>query len=445
MKGGGGAMNSTWSARRTSDTANRHGVRFGFHPSSFIRHPSSFIFHLLSFILFLGVASAKGDSLMAVPVDGEPFAAQLAAVDYRWQITFQAPEARRTISAASLVSWGRCVEADRGPVVVMADGGLMVADVRHVDRENLSAESRLFGPVKLPRSGVAGVIFHLPADRDGRDRIVDRILSAATGATDGRGLMAGDADRLLLVNGDEVAGTIERLADGKVRLQGNVGPLELETSRATAVVFRASAALGEGPRGTEFLGARIGFRDGTRLRVSSLVVGENSLRATLPGGMALNAAPKELVFLQPFGGQVVYLSDLKPEGYRHVPFLSLAWPYRTDRNVAGGMLRGGGAVCLKGLGMHSASRLSYVLSGPFRRFQADLAVDDRTNGGGSVGFRVFVDGQVRYTSPIVRGGQAPVPVSVDLVGAKRIDLVVDYADRADEQDHANWLNARLVR
>jgi hypothetical protein len=94
--------------------------------------------------------------------------------------------------------------------------------------------------------------------------------------------------------------------------------------------------------------------------------------------------------------------------------------------------------------MHSASRLSYALTKPYRRFQAELAIDDQA-GGGSVGFRVFVDGQVRHASPIVRGGQPPVPVSVDIADAKRIDLVVDFADRADELDHADWLNARLVR
>jgi len=54
-------------------------------------------------------------------------------------------------------------------------------------------------------------------------------------------------------------------------------------------------------------------------------------------------------------------------------------------------------------------------------------------------------GQVRYASPIVRGGQPPVPGSVDIAGAKRIDLVVDFANRTDELDHADWLNARLVR
>ncbi len=59
-------------------------------------------------------------------------------------------------------------------------------------------------------------------------------------------------------------------------------------------------------------------------------------------------------------------------------------------------------------------------------------------------FRVLVDGQERFTSPIVRGGDAPLPVSVDVRGAKKLELLVDYADRADVLDHADWLDARLV-
>jgi hypothetical protein len=62
-----------------------------------------------------------------------------------------------------------------------------------------------------------------------------------------------------------------------------------------------------------------------------------------------------------------------------------------------------------------------------------------------VRFRVFVDGQPKYASPILRGGDRPVPISVDVTSAKRLDLVVDFADRADELDHADWLDARLVK
>jgi hypothetical protein len=81
----------------------------------------------------------------------------------------------------------------------------------------------------------------------------------------------------------------------------------------------------------------------------------------------------------------------------------------------------------------------------FRRFQSLIGIDDSTAGRGSVIFRVLVDGQERFASPILRGGDAPLPVSVDLRGAKKLELLVDYADRADVLDHADWLDARLTR
>jgi hypothetical protein len=67
-----------------------------------------------------------------------------------------------------------------------------------------------------------------------------------------------------------------------------------------------------------------------------------------------------------------------------------------------------------------------------------------------VAFRVFTDdggGEWREaaSSGILRGGQAPQTLSADLKGAKRISLLVDFADRGDELDHADWLDARLVK
>jgi hypothetical protein len=146
---------------------------------------------------------------------------------------------------------------------------------------------------------------------------------------------------------------------------------------------------------------------------------------------------------------VTYLSDLKPSGYQYIPFLDLTWPYRTDRNVLGSQLRAGGRLALKGLGMHSAARLTYDLDKPYRAFAAAAAIDDQTAGRGSALFRVYADDgsgqwQLKYESPIVRGGAAPVPISVDLAGVKRLSLLVDFADHGDEQAHADWLNARLL-
>ena len=166
--------------------------------------------------------------------------------------------------------------------------------------------------------------------------------------------------------------------------------------------------------------------------------------------MHLATEPQNLTALQPLGSGTSYLSDLKPASYRQVPFLDTAWPYFNDRSTSGNRLRAAGKLYLKGLGVHSAAALTYDLKDGYRQFQAEVAIDDETAGAGSVLFRVLLDRgdgqwQTAYTSPVVRGGAAPLTVAVDLAGAKRISLRVDFADRGDEQDHADWLQARLVK
>ena len=100
--------------------------------------------------------------------------------------------------------------------------------------------------------------------------------------------------------------------------------------------------------------------------------------------------------------------------------------------------------------MHSAARITYDLDREYRAFQSEVAIDDSTGGRGSAACRVFTDdgsGQwrLKYEGPIVRGGQQPIPVNVDLTDAKRLSLLVDFADRGDEHDHVDWLDARLIR
>ena len=130
-------------------------------------------------------------------------------------------------------------------------------------------------------------------------------------------------------------------------------------------------------------------------------------------------------------------ADANP-GTLEAPFATVERARDTIRDMkAAGPLDGPVTVYLRGG--------TYRLAEPYRRFQAELGIDDSTSGGGSVRFRVYVDGHLKYTSEVVRGGSPPLPVSVELAQAKRLDLIVDFADFAHELDHADWLNARLVR
>ena len=100
--------------------------------------------------------------------------------------------------------------------------------------------------------------------------------------------------------------------------------------------------------------------------------------------------------------------------------------------------------------MHSSSRLAYETGGHYRELQAEVAIDDCAQRQGSVIYRVYVQTEsdewsMAYESAVVRGGEPTVPIRVDVHQAQRVALIVDYADRADQWDHANWLNARLVK
>jgi hypothetical protein len=163
---------------------------------------------------------------------------------------------------------------------------------------------------------------------------------------------------------------------------------------------------------------------------------------------------REVVALQQLGStsevsSLVYLSDLEATSYSHQPYLDIPWAYQIDHNAWGGRLLVKGRFYPKGLGMHSAARLTYRLPYGWERMEAEVAIDEVAEGSGSVVFRVelFRGGKwlEAYRSPIVRGGEPPRPLSIDLADAQQLALVTEYADRGDERDAANWLDARLVR
>jgi len=194
----------------------------------------------------------------------------------------------------------------------------------------------------------------------------------------------------------------------------------------------------------------VGTRDGSLVHASAITGNEKELVIEAPAGLKLAGSNiSDVVFLQSLGERFVYLSDLEPAGYRHVPYLSIEWPYARDRNVLGYPLSVAGQRYLKGIGMHSAARLTYQLDGNFRRFDSAVAIDDSAEKSGSVTFGVYLlrDGTwtEAFTSGVVRGGDAPRLVSVDVTGAQGLTLTVDFADRGDELDRANWLDARLVK
>src|SRR5258706_10432678 len=85
------------------------------------------------------------------------------------------------------------------------------------------------------------------------------------------------------------------------------------------------------------------------------------------------------------------------------------------------------------------------LKGSAARFMAMVGLDDEKIGSpGTITFEVWADGKKVFSTPVMRGGQEPRLVSIDLTGAKRLALRVGDADDGIDSDHADWAGAVLI-
>ncbi|MBP0461999.1 NPCBM/NEW2 domain-containing protein, partial [Streptomyces montanisoli] len=103
----------------------------------------------------------------------------------------------------------------------------------------------------------------------------------------------------------------------------------------------------------------------------------------------------------------------------------------------------GGSRYSYGVSMHAPSSVTIDLNRPCSTYRASVGVDDVTLGIGSLRFSVYGDGGRLWTSPVVRGRQAAVPVSVNVEGQKAIRLVVQPVNPFSAVAVADWANARI--
>ncbi len=136
----------------------------------------------------------------------------------------------------------------------------------------------------------------------------------------------------------------------------------------------------------------------------------------------------------------IYLSDLEPEVF------TAGWGFpQMDRALSGGQLKIGNKVYQKGIGTHASSEIIFDLGGLFKKFQAEVGLDDGSRGKGSVEFKVFGDDRLLWKSGLIKGESGPRKVSVPIPGVKQLRLVVEDGGDGIDYDHADWAEAHVIR
>ncbi|MFC8130381.1 sigma-70 family RNA polymerase sigma factor [Streptomyces sp. NPDC057302] len=96
-----------------------------------------------------------------------------------------------------------------------------------------------------------------------------------------------------------------------------------------------------------------------------------------------------------------------------------------------------------GVTVHGQSSVTIDLNRSCSSYEAVVGVDDMTMGLGKVRFSIFGDGTRLWQSPLIEGGDAAVPVQVNLTGRKTIRLVVEPHSPFDSVALADWAQSRF--
>jgi DNA-directed RNA polymerase specialized sigma24 family protein len=104
----------------------------------------------------------------------------------------------------------------------------------------------------------------------------------------------------------------------------------------------------------------------------------------------------------------------------------------------------GGTSYARGVTVHARSSVTIDLNRECTSYQALVGVDDMTLKLGRVYFSVYADGERLWKSRMVKGGDAAVPVQVNLAGRETVRLVVEPHNHVDNVAVADWADAKFT-
>ncbi|MGC8897761.1 MAG: NPCBM/NEW2 domain-containing protein [Bacteroidota bacterium] len=141
------------------------------------------------------------------------------------------------------------------------------------------------------------------------------------------------------------------------------------------------------------------------------------------------------------------LPRVRDVGYE-VSVVNGSWPWGlgVDTSFARNPVSISGNRFHKGLGAHAYSsvKLAFKKEIGFRAFKAFVGIDDEVDKKGSVVFQVLADGKKVAESEVITGGQPPALLEADVQGARTVELVVTDAGDGEDNDHADWADARFI-
>ncbi len=291
---------------------------------------------------------------------------------------------------------------------------------------------------KLPLGALASVRFAAPAPKIDEQW---KEIAAVARSTDV--LVVNKGDSL-----DYLEGVLGDVSDETVQFDLDGDAIAVKRSKVAGLLYYHPADA----EGAEAV-CRVHGRGGLFLVARDVSLVDGALHVVTPSGLQHDLPWSEVRHLDFSGGKVAYLSDLEPEIQRWTPYFEARqlpasavryYTPRRDQAFDGEPLRLAGQTYRRGLAIRSRTELVYRLPGKFSRFVAVAGIDDRMRPQGHVHLMIYADDRLLLDCEM-GGSDEPVPVDLDLTGATRLRIVVDFGQDLDISDHFDLCDARIVK
>jgi len=405
--------------------------------------PRTFLVLFTSLCIVVVASRAEESQVPSEPVftglqvDGKAVSGRVVAIEPDRVILASEENAREELPLRSLVKLTRelrtSLPVSEGSHVILPEGDrLMRVIVGGTTDTALEVQSHsAIGKLTIPLDAVLGLVLTPPSESEAVDPMWERVRGEPR-----------STDVVWMANGDRLTGALLGLDDRAVNFQVEGKPVEIERTGVLALGFDPAVLNYPRPPG-DFL--ELGLVDGSRLGMTGVKLDKGQVSGVTRFGQPVRFPIGDVVRIDPRTSSVDYLSERKPDAEQYVSYVGPTRPFRPDRTVDGHRFLLAGNFHERGLGTQSRTLLAYRLKPGDSRFQALVGVDDRAGPLGSVVFRVMVDGKSRLATPSQSARDTPRAIDVDIAGAKLLILITEFGDRGDVRDHADWVEARIIR
>ncbi|MBX9788028.1 MAG: NPCBM/NEW2 domain-containing protein [Pirellulales bacterium] len=264
---------------------------------------------------------------------------------------------------------------------------------------------------------------------------------------------ATEADLLVVRKKDEVDSVDGQIGDvgaETVALAFDDERLDVNRKKIVGLIYyRAQDAAPAAPL------AKLQTADGSVWAAKNLTLAEAGFALETTAGAKVDVPVAALVRIDFSQGKVLYLSDLEWDAAQSqrtpyfgppMPLDAAVDPYapQRDRAFEGGELTLGRKTFRKGLALHSRTRLVFRLPEDYRRLTAVVGIDDRLSDQGNVKLEIVGD-EKTLLSAVVKGGDPPLPLELDVSGVRRLTITVDFGDAQDVADHLDLCDLRIIK